>query len=69
MGIFFSPAEKVKLVSWSFEDGKILTGPIWKDNRPTHFIFYSHGLSPSYWEFWLEFEVRLFHVECLNMNP
>ena len=52
MGIYFSPAAGVTLTSWSFENGKILTGPVWKDDRPTYYIFYSHGLSPSSWEFW-----------------
>lgn len=57
MGIFFSPMPGLKLVNWSFENGKILDGPIWKDNRPTYFIFYSHGSSPKPWEFWIELQV------------
>ena len=24
----------------------------WKDGCPTYYIFCSHGLSPSSWEFW-----------------
>ena len=57
MGIFFSPAVGAKLTAWSFGDD-ILEGPIWKDNRPTYYIFYSHGLSPSTWQFWIELSVR-----------
>ncbi|XP_040581648.1 endoplasmic reticulum metallopeptidase 1 [Lepeophtheirus salmonis] len=57
MGIFISPAVGVKLTSWSFVEGKILNGPSWIDNRPTHYVFYSHGISPTPWEFWLEFKV------------
>ena len=52
MGIYFSPAAGVTLTNWSFENGKILAGPAWRDERPTYYIFYSHGLSPSSWEFW-----------------
>ena len=59
MGIFFSPAEGVSLVNWTFEEGKILDGPKWKDDRPTYFIFYSHGFSHSTWEFWIELKVSL----------
>ena len=63
MGIYFSPAAGVTLTNWSFENGKILTGPVWKDDRPTYYIFYSHGLSPSSWEFWEDFQCcRDFHV-------
>lgn len=60
MGIFFSPVTGVKLNTWSFSDGEVLEGPSWKDDRPTHYIFYSHGLSPSPWQFWLEFKVIFF---------
>ncbi len=62
MGVFFSPEAGVKLTSWSFEDGKILTGPEWKDGRPTYYIFYSHGLSASTWEFWIELKTPKTHV-------
>eukprot|EP00094_Tigriopus_californicus_P008285 TCALIF_07981-PA protein Name:"Similar to ermp1 Endoplasmic reticulum metallopeptidase 1 (Xenopus laevis)" AED:0.31 eAED:0.31 QI:0/0.9/0.90/0.90/1/1/11/658/673 len=57
IGIYFAPEENVQLINWSFDEGHILTGPIWKDNRPTHYIFYSHGLSMSTWEFWIELKV------------
>eukprot|EP00096_Caligus_rogercresseyi_P010754 TRINITY_DN4013_c0_g1_i1.p1 TRINITY_DN4013_c0_g1~~TRINITY_DN4013_c0_g1_i1.p1 ORF type:complete len:900 (-),score=145.35 TRINITY_DN4013_c0_g1_i1:1936-4635(-) len=57
MGIFISPAVGIKLVSWSFVEGNILSGPKWIDDRPTHYVFYSHGISPTPWEFWLEFQV------------
>lgn len=60
MGIFLAPKTNVRLINWSFVEGEVLEGPIWKDNRTTHFIFYSHGLSPSQWEFWLELEVKFF---------
>jgi hypothetical protein len=58
MGIFFSPAVGVKLTGWSFGDD-ILTGPVWKDDRPTYYIFYSHGLSPTAWQFWIEVSVSV----------
>ena len=62
MGIYFSPAAGVTLTNWSFENGKILTGPVWRDDRPTYYIFYSHGLSPSSWEFWDDIQFcREFH--------
>ena len=57
MGIYFSPAAGVRLKSWSFADGKILDGPVWKDERPTYYIFHSHGISPTPWQFWVEFQV------------
>ncbi len=59
MGIFFSPVSGVKLKTWSFSNGEVLEGPTWKDDRPTYYIFYSHGLSPSPWQFWLDFKVDL----------
>ena len=59
MGIYFSPAVGVRLKSWSFADGKILDGPSWKDERPTYYIFHSHGISPTPWQFWIEFQVRI----------
>ena len=58
MGVFFSPSRNIKMINWSFEEGKILDGPVWKEKRPTYYIFYSHGLSPSTWEFWIELKVR-----------
>lgn len=57
MGIYFSPAIGVRIKSWSFSDGKILDGPPWKDDRPTYYIFHSHGISPTPWQFWVEFQV------------
>lgn len=57
MGIYFSPKPGVTLKTWSFSEGEILEGPKWKDDRPTFYIFYSHGLQPSPWQFWLEFKV------------
>lgn len=57
MGVFFSPVVGVKLKTWSFSDGETLEGPPWKDGRPTHYIFYSHGLSPTPWTFWIELTV------------
>ena len=60
MGIYFSPAVGVRLKSWSFSDGKILDGPSWKDERPTYYIFHSHGISPTPWQFWIEFQVSIF---------
>ena len=76
MGIYFSPAAGVTLTNWSFENGKILTGPVWKDDRPTYYIFYSHGLSPSSWEFWEDFQccrdfhvvLQIFGTSCRNRN-
>lgn len=62
MGIYFSPAAGVKLTSWSFVEGKVLEGPEWKDGRPTYYIFYSHGLSPTSWEFWLELKFPKAHT-------
>ena len=59
MGIFISPLPGVKLNTWSFSNGELLEGPPWKDDRPTYYIFYSHGLSPSPWTFWLDFKVQL----------
>ena len=47
----------VKLNTWSFSNGELLEGPTWKDNRPTYYIFYSHGLAPTPWTFWLDFKV------------
>jgi hypothetical protein len=58
MGIFFSPLPGVRLTAWSFGD-EILAGPEWKDGRPTYYIFYSHGLSPTPWQFWIELAVRI----------
>ncbi len=64
MAIFLSPMENIELVSWSFDDGKVQRGPKWKDGRYTYFIFYSHGLSPKPWEFWVELEVpKTFYTE------
>ena len=57
MGIYFSPAVGIRLKSWSFSNGKILDGPPWKDERPTYYIFHSHGISPTPWQFWIEFKV------------
>ena len=51
------PVSGVKLNTWSFSNGELLEGPTWKDNRPTYYIFYSHGLAPTPWTFWLEFKV------------
>ena len=56
MGIFFSPVVGAKLTAWRFGDD-ILTGPVWKDDRPTYYIFYSHGLAPTAWQFWIELSV------------
>ena len=67
MGIYFSPAIGVRIKSWSFSDGKILDGPPWKDDRPTYYIFHSHGISPTPWQFWVEFKVleqkTLFYIQ------
>ena len=57
MGIYFSPKSGVSLTTWSFSEGEVLEGPKWKDERPTYYIFHSHGLSPSPWQFWLQFKV------------
>ena len=46
----------VRLTAWSFGD-EMLTGPEWKDGRPTYYIFYSHGSSPTPWQFWIELAV------------
>ena len=51
------PVSGVKLTTWSFSNGELLEGPTWKDNRPTYYIFYSHGLAPTPWTFWLDFKV------------
>jgi len=58
MGIYISPVSGVKLNTWSFSNGELLEGPTWKDNRPTYYIFYSHGLAPTPWTFWLDFKVH-----------
>ena len=68
MGIYFSPAAGVTLTNWSFENGKILAGPAWRDERPTYYIFYSHGLSPSSWEFWEDDAFMLGAVGSLGIN-
>ena len=72
MGVYFSPKSGVTLNTWSFSDGELLQGPTWKDGRPTYYIFYSHGLSPSPWQFWLEFKVKLMkntqEIYKRNMN-
>ena len=57
MGIYISPVSGVKLNTWSFSNGELLEGPTWKDERPTYYIFNSHGISPVPWTFWLEFKV------------
>ena len=57
MGIYFSPVVGVRLKTWSFADGKVLDGPSWKDERPTYYVFHSHGISPTPWQFWIEFQV------------
>ena len=62
MGIYFSPKSGVSLTTWSFSDGEVLEGPKWKDERPTYYIFHSHGLSPAPWQFWLQFKVRVFKI-------
>jgi hypothetical protein len=59
MGVYFSPKQGVKLLTWSFSEGELLEGPVWKDDRPTYYIFVSHGLSPSPWTFWLDFQVSV----------
>ncbi len=59
MSVVFSPAAGVNLASWSFGDENIQPGPDWKDGRRTYFIFYSHGLTPKPWEFWIELNVRV----------
>ena len=63
MSLVISPAKGVKLTNWTFEEGKILTGPVWKDERPTYYIFYSHGLNPKSWEFWIELKVPRVHTK------
>ena len=57
MGVYISPAVGVKLTTWSLADGELLTGPAWKNDRPTYYIFHSHGKDPETWDFWLQFEV------------
>jgi len=59
--IFLSPYPKTKITAWSFDENGVLAGPVWKDKRPTHFIFYSHGLRPLPWDFWLEMSVPKTH--------
>ena len=68
MGIYFSPVSDVRLKSWSFADGKILDGPVWKDERPTYYIFHSHGISPLTWQFWVEFRVSSYTEKLLNAD-
>lgn len=63
MSIFFSPEVGVKLKKWSFADGQILdSGPVWKDDRPTYYVFHSHGLHTTSFQFWLEFKVPRGHI-------
>jgi len=57
MGIFISPAVGVRLTTWSLAEGELLAGPTWKNDRPTYYIFHSHGKDPETWDFWLQFEV------------
>ncbi len=63
MAIFLSPAVGVEMSGWSFEGAPLQPGPQWKDGRPTYFIFYSHGLNPKHWEFWVELKVPKTFVE------
>jgi hypothetical protein len=67
MGIYMSPASRVKMETWSLSDGEILEGPIWKDARPTYYIFHSHGLSPTPWDFWVELSVRTM-IDAISMT-
>ena len=69
MGIYFSPKSGVKLATWSFSDGQLLEGPKWKDDRPTYYIFHSHGLSPAPWQFWLQFKVNNWAGVFLEKRP
>jgi hypothetical protein len=57
MGVYFSPKKGISVENWSFVEDEVKSGPIWKDNRLTYFIYYSHGLSPTSWEFWIELKV------------
>jgi len=56
LGIFFSPEVGVTLKKWSFSDGETMDGPKWKDGRKTYYIFHSHGMMSSTFQFWLEFK-------------
>ena len=67
MHVLYSPVDGVKLKTWSFSDGELLGGPEWKNGRPTYYIFYSHGLSPSPWEFWVELDVSV-QIRCITRN-
>ena len=58
LGVFFSPEVGVTLKKWSFADGEVMDGPGWKDGRKTYYIFHSHGMMASTFQFWLEFKVR-----------
>lgn len=61
MTIFLSPFENVTLVKWSLGDELAPSGPYW-NNRPTYFIYYSHGLSDGPFKFWVEMKVIFFII-------
>ena len=55
LSILLSPEVGVSLKKWSFSQVP-LKGPIWKDDRPTYYIFHSHGMMATTFQFWLEFK-------------
>ena len=58
MSIYFSPWTNAEIVDWSFDKDKIIPSHSdWKDGRKVYHIFYSHGLNPGPWEFWVELKV------------
>ena len=59
MGVYFSPHKEVTVVASSV--GPLL--PISDgadDGRLAYFLYYSHGVDPGPWEFWLQLAVSIF---------
>ena len=52
--MYFSPALGIELVNSSF--GELLVSET-EDERDVYFLFYSHGVDPGPWTFWIEFDV------------
>ncbi|KAL3286357.1 hypothetical protein HHI36_000864 [Cryptolaemus montrouzieri] len=60
IGVMMSPVFGVTLKQWSLESKQPLAGPIW-NGRNTYFIYYTYGLNPVPFNFYIDFEVPSNH--------
>lgn len=61
MGIYISPENMAEIVDWSFSANISYTKQPW-NGRDILFIFFSYGIDPAPYKFFIDVKVRISYI-------